>query len=163
MKYAVVTGSTKGIGKAIAEKLLHKGWFVFVNYASDKEGAQQFVKDQFSGDPRWGGVNGSDRLFEIIRADLSTFEETHYFVEQVRKRTDRIDALILNAATTDRTPFKEITPEKWEKVINTNLNCPFYLAQEFYSNMVEKKRTDHFYRFNLWSISTRNVACIWGI
>ena len=45
MKYAVITGSTKGIGKAIAKKLLGEGWFVFANYAHDDESAEQFVAE----------------------------------------------------------------------------------------------------------------------
>lgn len=130
MKYAVVTGSTKGIGRAIAERLLREGWFVFVNYAHDAESAAKFSDDFKSS----GGGTG---YIEIIQADLSSYEGAQRLIERVREKTDRIHALILNAGATDRTPFEEITRENWEKVINTNLNCPFYLAHDLYPEMAE--------------------------
>ena len=46
----------------------------------------------------------------------------------------------MNAGETDRTPFAEITPERWEHVVGTNLNCPFYLAQGFGSHMADGGR-----------------------
>ena len=130
MKYAVVTGSTKGIGKAIAEKLLSEGWYVFVNYAHDRSAANCFADSQSRG----GGIN-----FELIQADLSKYEEVQRFAKHIRSKTDRIDALVLNAGATDRTPFGKITRENWERIINTNLNCPFYLTQELYQNITENE------------------------
>lgn len=128
MKCAVVTGSTKGIGKAIAEKLLSEGWFVFINYAHDAESAKEFY-DMYK------NHQGGCKQMEIIQADLSSYAGAQYLIEYVRKRTNCIDALVLNAGATDRTPFQEITRENWERVINTNLNCPFYIAQGFYPNI----------------------------
>lgn len=45
MKYAVVTGATKGIGRAIAQRLLREGWYVFANYAHDDQAAEAFVRE----------------------------------------------------------------------------------------------------------------------
>ncbi len=121
MKYAVVTGSTKGIGKAIAEKLIDEGWFVFVNYAHDIVSAEKFEKEH--------SVNPGEKQFELIQEDLSNYAAVQHLIEQILKRTDRIDCLVLNAAETDRTPFGEIQAECWEHVLQTNLNAPFFLVQ----------------------------------
>ena len=130
MKYAVVTGSTKGIGKAIAEKLLMEGWFVFINYFHDDEAAFKFVKQQTS-----LGIN-KDR-FEIIKADLSDHGQVQMFIDKVLKRTQMINCLVINAGATDRTPFESIDYKIWENVINTNINGSFHLVHGFRNNMVE--------------------------
>ena len=123
VKYAIVTGSTKGIGKAIAEKLLEEGWFVFVNYAHDREGAEQFIAEH-----RSDGCAEQEAKFEVIQAELSSYEGVQAFIERVLKRTARINCLVLNAGMTDRSPFDEILPETWERMIDTNINAPFYLV-----------------------------------
>lgn len=127
MRYAVITGSTKGIGRAIAEKLLNEGWFVFVNYAKDDESAEYFAIEH---------KEASDR-FKIIKCELSSYENAESFVNEILKTTDTIDCLVLNSAATDVTPFGEITREKWEYVINTNVSVPFYITQGLYNNISE--------------------------
>lgn len=121
MKTAVITGSTKGIGRAIALKLLQEGYQVVVNYASSDVDAEAFAKDaaQYKG------------KFIIIKECLSSYEEALSFVAKVKKHFKKLDCLVLNSAITDRTPFSKVTHEGWEKVINTNLNVPFYLVQGF--------------------------------
>ena len=120
MKYAVVTGSTQGIGRAIAEKLLDEGWFVFANYAHDDECAAEFERDQKM---RRGMV-----CLEVIKENLSSIEAVQRFAARICEKGVKIDCLVLNAGTTDRSPFEEITPESWMRVMNTNLNAPFYLV-----------------------------------
>lgn len=129
MKYAVVTGSTKGIGKAIAEKLLSEGWFVFINYARDDKSAEEFSYEHKE-------VN--DR-FKIIKCELSSYENAQVFVKDILDTVPCIDCLVLNSAVTDTSPFEEITKEKWEYVMNTNVNVPFYITQGLYNNISEDK------------------------
>lgn len=71
----------------------------------------------------------------LVREELSSFEASQRLIASVLEETERIDCLVLNAGETDRTPFGEITPERWEHVVGTNLNCPFYLAQGFSEHM----------------------------
>lgn len=119
MKYAVITGSTKGIGRAIAERLLHEGYFCIINYAHDDVAAKQFIEDNllFTGQ------------FEIVKMELSSYENVQRFLESVKSITTQVDCLILNAGITDRSAFGEITKDSWEKVINTNINAPFFVVQ----------------------------------
>lgn len=120
MKYAVVTGSTKGIGKAIAVKLLSEGYYVFINYSSDDDAAQQFREE----------ITEYNSQYTITKQRLSSYEDAEQYASFIRSVAPHIDCLILNTAVTDRTVFGEITKESWEFVLNTNLNVPFYLLQK---------------------------------
>lgn len=128
MKYAVVTGSTKGIGKAIAEKLISEGWFVFVNYAFDEECANKFLSEH---------ENVKDR-FELIKCELCNQESARNFISKVLKKTSVIDCLVLNVGATDRTSFENIDYDKWEYVIDTNINVPFFLAHGLRDNIASE-------------------------
>jgi len=119
MKYAIVTGSTKGIGKAIAVRLLEKGYFVILNYSKD-DAAAELLKEEVK---EYG-----DRYF-VIKKTLSNYESAMEFVEVVKTITTNIDCIILNCGITDRSAFQDISKESWEHVMNTNLNVPFYLVQ----------------------------------
>ena len=120
MTYAVITGSTKGIGKTIAEELLRKGYIVFVNYANDDESEEMFKKDN----------NEFLNQFICIKKDLSSYENAMQFCEEILKITKSIDVLILNCGITEKSSFGEIEKESWEKVMNINLNVPFYIIQK---------------------------------
>lgn len=125
MKYAAITGSTKGIGKAIAEKFLKEGFFVFVNYATDDESANRFLLDN---------EKYKDRL-ELIKLPINTYENAWRFANIIRDDCPKLDVLVLNSGTTDRTPFEEITSEKWMNVMNTNVNSPFFVIQKLSSHL----------------------------
>lgn len=129
MKYAVITGSTKGIGKAIAENLLSKGWYTILNYAHDDKESEKFIAEH---------REYSD-CFSIIKADLSSKEEVSKFVNEVLKITNKINCLILNSGATDRTEFDKIDYLQWEKVINTNINAPFFLVHSLRDNFVPEQ------------------------
>lgn len=122
MKYAVVTGSTKGIGCSIGMDLLNKGYYVFFNYSIDDEVAKE-LEDELNIKYK--------KKFTIIKQRLSSYEESKVFVEKCLEKTNKIDCLILNAGITDKTEFRNIKPEVFETVMNTNLNVPFYLTQGF--------------------------------
>lgn len=122
-KKAVVTGGTKGIGKAIAEMLLQKGCDVIVNYNKDEEAAEKFRNDM---------IEYSNRLF-IIKKDLSTYENGVEFAEEIKSLFKNVDILILNAGQTDRSPFGSIQYESWKRIMDINVNVPFFITQELNS------------------------------
>ncbi|WP_195282608.1 SDR family NAD(P)-dependent oxidoreductase [Harryflintia acetispora] len=119
-KYAVVTGSTKGIGKAIATKLLIEGYFVFVNYAQDEEAAAEFLKE----------MSGFKNQIHMIKCELASSESVSRFAIEVLKITKTIDCLVLNVGATDRTTFFSIDSKKWNYVMDVCLNAPFFLIQK---------------------------------
>lgn len=125
MKYAVVTGSTKGIGKAIACRLLKEGYYVFFNYSKDDDAAEKLKKE----------ISEYKNRYSIIKKDLSSYNAATELISEVRKVSNKVDCVILNCGATDRSLFCDISKESWEYVINTNLSVPFYLVQGFYDCM----------------------------
>lgn len=118
MKTALITGSTKGIGKQIGIDLLDKDYFVYFNYSHDVESAQalQDTLDKV-------GYSGK---FSIINADLSGECYNHLLYCLKYKK---IDILVLNAGMTDRTSFGNVKISNWNKVLEMNLTVPFFLVQ----------------------------------
>lgn len=119
MKYALVTGGTKGIGRATVERLLAEGYFVYVNYATDAMAAEAFAKECCS--KGW--------QMECIQADISRMDEVRKIVDLIIAKEVVLDVLVLNAGVTDYAPFGSVSWEVWEKIMNTNLNMPFFLVQ----------------------------------
>lgn len=120
MKTVVITGGTKGIGSNIARMFLEKGYFVIVNYANSDKDAYVFKEEN---------KDYAKNLY-IIKSDLSTYEGLESLVSDIYKLKRNIDILILNAAITKREDFTEITYESWNKVMDTNLNIPFFITQK---------------------------------
>lgn len=130
MKYAVVTASTKGIGKSIGCKLLKEGYFVFFNYFSDDLNAETLSKE----------IADYKHFFSIIKANMASYEGIYDLVGEVNKVTNSIDCLVLNTGVTIRKSFEEITFDDWNYQMNTNLTFPFFLTQAFYNNFAHNSR-----------------------
>lgn len=120
MNIVLVTGGTKGIGKAIVLKYLHQGCYAIITYSSDDETAELFQREL--------DVNYKDK-YEIIKADLSKIEEVKIMCNIVRCKYRKIDYLILNAGATNRNSFSDMTIDEWNYVINVNLTMPFFIVQ----------------------------------
>jgi 3-oxoacyl-[acyl-carrier protein] reductase len=122
MKYAVVTGGTRGIGKAIAISLLQQGYNVVVGYKSNETNANEF--EHYANSTYSGKLN-------CIQCDLSNVTAVGTFYDKVLSTIPFIDVLVLNAGVTDRSTFEEIDAENWGRVFETNLNVPFFLIKAF--------------------------------
>lgn len=120
MNIVLVTGGTKGIGKAIVLKYLHQGCYAIITYSSDDETAELFQREL--------DVNYKDK-YEIIKADLSKIEEVKIICNIIRCKYRKIDYLILNAGATNRNSFSDMTIDEWNYVINVNLTMPFFIVQ----------------------------------
>jgi NAD(P)-dependent dehydrogenase (short-subunit alcohol dehydrogenase family) len=119
VKHALVTGATSGIGLAIAESLLKDGCFVFINYAHDGNRADS-VRARFS---------EYDERIAFAKADLSEYAGVDDLMAALQAAGVRLNYLVLNFGTTDRTPFGEIAVEGWERVMRANVNAPFFFIQ----------------------------------
>ena len=117
-KTALVTGATTGIGRAIVERLLQEGYSVLGNYSSDDDAAKKFLDENAS----YG-----DRV-SIVKKDLSGYVAACEFADEAKDKFDSLNVLICNSGTTDQTPFGQIPPERWTRVMDVNLNAPFFLT-----------------------------------
>ncbi len=126
MKYAFVTGSTKGIGKAIGIKLLQEDYHVIFNYCNSEKSAQDLntiLQENYDG------------KYDILKADLSNLESIQSISEEIFKLVPYLNTVVFNAGITDRSVFGEIEQSNWLKVFNANLNVPFFLMQALAPNI----------------------------
>lgn len=119
-KYALVTGSTRGIGKEIGRQLLEKGYHVIFHYGSDERQAE-LLREEFSDQPGF---------LDVWMQDMSKTEKMKDIRVRVEEMGGVLDVLVLNASTSDYSKFGNIRQEDWERVMNVNLNSPFFLVQE---------------------------------
>lgn len=124
MKTALVTGSSRGIGRAIAIRLAQDGYKVFVHGAGNIAKAnetKQIIEQN-------GGVA------EVIISDLTDIEKTREFCEMIKET----DVLILNASLQYRTPWQEITTKACYEQLNCNFVSSMMLIQAVADNMKKK-------------------------
>jgi acetoacetyl-CoA reductase len=116
----IVTGASRGIGRAIAEELGSGGAKVVVNYFQHKDLAEEVVESLLK--------NGSPAAV-AIHADVSRPEQATQLIEETIKQFDRIDVLVNNEGiNVDRT-LKSMSVEDWKTVIETDLNSYFYTVK----------------------------------
>ena len=124
-KVAIVTGASRGIGRAIAKSLANKDYIVIANYnKSEKEAIE--LKNE---------INNID----IFKADVSKRDEVKSLVEYTLNKYGKIDVLVNNAGIDNEKLFQDITDEDWQNVINTNLYSVFCVTQEVVNNMIHNK------------------------
>ena len=129
MKNAIVTGATKGIGLAVARKLLEEGYFVVVTDAHDQLSAEA-CREELS-------RISSDS--EVVGADQSDKQAMREFASKMLQK-GHIDCIVCNAGTTLRRELKDITDEDWERTMQVNLNSSLYLIRDLYDAIPHNSR-----------------------
>jgi NAD(P)-dependent dehydrogenase (short-subunit alcohol dehydrogenase family) len=126
---ALVTGASRGIGRAIAVRMARDGHAVVVNFHSNKPAAEEVVREI--------GATAGEAI--AVQADIGVTADRHRLVDQALARFGRIDVLVNNAGITSvgRKDLLEATEESWDTVFATNLKGPFFLAQRVAREMIE--------------------------
>jgi NAD(P)-dependent dehydrogenase (short-subunit alcohol dehydrogenase family) len=117
LSVALVTGSTSGIGLAIARRLTNEGYAVVIHSRSSTDTGRQIVKE----------LNGAT----YVQADLSIDTDRQRLVDQVLERFGRLDVLVNNAGISRIIPHSDLlaaTPEVWRELNEVNLIAPFHLV-----------------------------------
>lgn len=127
---AIVTGASRGIGRAIASALASEGANVVVNYASSGEAAQQLV-DEIA-------AAGGKAL--AIQGDVSKADQIDNLLNSVMEKLGRVDVLVNNAGITRDTLLLRMKPEDWQAVIDLNLTGVF-LCTRAVSKVMLKQRS----------------------
>jgi NAD(P)-dependent dehydrogenase (short-subunit alcohol dehydrogenase family) len=148
---AIVTGASRGIGKAIAKELADLGFGIVINYFDFKDGkpddsaAQQTQKE----------IKGC----KILRGDVSKAEDRKELVEFVKENFGRCDMLVNNAgvAPAKRTDILEATEESYDRVMNINLKGPYFLTQLVANWMIEQKKQNHERNFRVCNTSSMSA------
>lgn len=143
-KLALVTGASRGIGRAIAIELAKSGYDIVINYAGNTEAAQKTVDD----------IKALGVEAQAYKFDVSNMEEVEKNIAEIFEKFGRIDILVNNAGITRDDLFIRMTQDKWADVINTNLNSAFYVTKPV-SKIMMKQRSGAI-------INTTSVVGIYG-
>ncbi len=128
-KLALVTGGSRGIGRACALKLAQAGYDVVINYAGNEEAANKTVEEI-----KALGVNA-----EAYKFDISNNEEVTKTIEEIIAKHGRMDVLVNNAGITRDGLFMRMSKENWDAVINTNLTGAYNVTQPVIKVMMKQR------------------------
>ena len=129
-KTALITGASKGIGRAIAQKFADLGANVAFTYLSSVEKGQALETELSAGGAKVKG----------FRSDASDFKQAEQLVEDVVKEFGKLDILVNNAGITRDGLLMRMTEENWDAVINTNLKSVFNLTKAATKQMMRAKQ-----------------------
>ena len=126
---AIVTGASRGIGRAIAFALAAEGAKVVVNYASSSSAAEEVVSKI--------GEMGGEAI--ALQADVSQANQVDGLVSEVMAKWNRVDVLINNAGITRDTLLLRMKPDDWQAVIDLNLTGVFLCTRAISKIMLKQK------------------------
>ena len=126
---AVVTGASRGIGRAIAQEFAKLGATVVVNYASSSKAAEELVSD----------ITAAGGNAIALQTDVSKEEEVDNLVKNVLEKFNKIDILVNNAGITRDTLLLRMKPEDWQAVINLNLTGVYLCTRAVSKGMLKKR------------------------
>ncbi len=128
-KVAIVTGGTRGIGRAIALDLAREGAKVLFTYLNSKDAADGLVND----------IKALGVEAVALKADSKSFAESKNVIEETLKVFGRLDILVNNAGITRDKALMNMDPSEWAEVIDTNLTGYFNMAKACIVTMLKQK------------------------
>lgn len=128
-KIALITGASRGIGRAIAAELARRGASVAVNFKVSRTAAEELRRE----------IHELGCDCELFQGDVSDRQEARKLIHEAVEYFHRIDILINNAGITRDRSIRKMTDEDWAEVIDTNLNSVFYCTSAAIPTMIEQK------------------------
>lgn len=128
-KIAIVTGGSRGIGRAICVELARTGYYVVINYKSGKTGAQETLDMVLR-----AGSEG-----EVAGFDVTDTKKTETVIEDIAARFDRIDVLVNNAGITADGLFIMMPETDWDSVVSTSLKGFYNVTKPVLKKMIRNK------------------------
>jgi len=128
-KTALVTGASRGIGRAIAIALAREGAKVAVNFQNNEQKALEVANE----------VSQLGGTAMLLKADIASHVEAQAMVKKVVDAWGRLDILVNNAGITRDKSLRKMDPESWVQVIQTNLNGCFFCTAAAMPGMIEQK------------------------
>ena len=131
MKFVLVTGGSRGIGKAVSKKLAADGMYVLINYRSNKDEAEKTLSE----------IKSSGGAGELLQFDVSKPEEIENAFENFNEKypDNHIEILVNNAGIRKDNLQVFMGDDEWNDVINTNLNSFFYITRRVLKDMLVNK------------------------
>ncbi len=126
---ALISGASRGIGRAIAKNLASRGTFVYLNFRSDETGAQHLLDE----------IQKQDGQAALLRFDVTRQEECDNAVAKVIGQRGRLDILVNNAGIREDRLFAMMKKPAWETVLNTHLNGFYHLTRPVVRQMIKQR------------------------
>lgn len=140
-KIALITGSSRGIGRSIALSMAKEGASVIINYSKDMENSLKTERK----------IIESGGYCKSIRADISDYIEAKALIETIINKFGRLDILVNNAGVSKVGLFIDTSEEDFDNIISTNLKGIYNTCHNALKHMIERK-----------SGSIINISSIWG-
>ena len=141
-KTALITGSSRGIGRAIATLFARNNYNVVINYNKSEEKARELYNELTN--------EGLD--VRIFKADVSKIEEANALVNYTIGQFENIDVLVNNAGISKPCLFTDMTYEQWNETMSVNLNSVFYVTKKALQYMLPN-----------CSGKIINISSMWGL
>ena len=129
-KIALVTGASRGLGRAIAEELADNGATVVINYHSSAGAAKEIIE----------AIAGGGGLAMAVQADVSDFDAAQDLVKRTLDSYGQIDILVNNAGTTRDTLLLSMKEDDWDSVLDTNLKSVFNCCKAALRPMLRRRQ-----------------------
>ena len=132
MKYALITGGSRGIGREIAVKLAAMGYHTLINYRSNRAEAEHTLEL----------ITQAGGTGELLAFDVANREETFAALDKWQEEhpEEYISVLVNNAGITHDNMMLWMMPEEWQKVVDTSLNGFYHVTQPLLKKMLLKKQ-----------------------
>lgn len=141
-KIALVTGSSRGIGRAIARELAREGWKVCINYRVRRDCAESLLEEI--------SAFGGEAM--IYGADVSRREEVNAMVAAVKEKWGEVSLLVNNAGVAGQALFQDVTDELWHRYFSVNVDGAFHAIQAVLPPMLREHEG-----------CIINVSSMWGL
>lgn len=140
MKTVLVTGGTRGIGRACSVSFLEKGYNVIATYEKNDDAAQKFADECQSSQ------------LTVMKCDMADFDDVANMFDNIKNKFGGVDILINNAGIAQQKMFCDVTRDDWDRMFDVNVGSMYNTVKCVYDYMVSKK----------WG-RIINVSSIWGI
>ncbi len=140
-KIALVTGASRGIGRAIATELAHRGWAVCIGYRVRQDKAEKLAAE----------LAGEGCRVMTCQADVSRRDEVERMVRRVEQTLGPVSLLVNNAGIAGQCLFQDLTDERWHEFFSVNVDGAFYASRAVLPHMLHEHEG-----------CIVNISSIWG-
>ncbi len=151
-RQALITGGTKGIGLAVANRLLASGFDVILTYGVDVARAEEVRSNLLS--------QYAANIY-LLQADISDLSSISLIDKFLSDNSIILDALVFNAGITNRTPYPEMELEEWKKVFDANVHFPVFLIQKITPRL--KSGSSVVFTGSLMGVHPHSVSLVYGV